>query len=661
MSNTTNIENIAETLISDEDAEHKLQLESISEEIEFMGFIIDLSIKEDLRFECLEKYYALFKDSENCIDLINKITGMYMFSGNKTLSNFLFRICKYSSISTFLKLESAKGLLSFSEILETENEKNPDTTFEQIKKESNQKIILRNKERHEKGFEALNNVCKISHELPTPVRIEAICTLMENDDHKSEANAYFMSVINDNLISCDYRYKTILSLERKKQILNKKFFQKEAFISFFFNDKNMTMYRILSGQYLLQNIEIDTTLRHSIENTLFSFANDTDLDYNLRADSADTLLSLGTDEAKIKARNIIIMLGNAFGNSKTIFENAQNVHTTEIEESVRGILDFLNTIETLQENDTDIKFENIQDSINQILENQKTIKTENICHQCTTTPRGKENILCENLNSSEHHCSEDCLKQCSKHNKIKISLNRIYIDRVLYSKYNNSLINITLKIWSYIHEHEFKEQLVSRLLEELEDMSGTCSTGFASRLCNVISGFGHFNIKISWENQVVANFTGRLNACARKITEPTSKYYTDKNIQNDVIELWLLKNTEELDIYFDMCCREKNISTRNKLKIAHGADINMKTIIEMFLSEDKDAKIERCIEDFEGNVLGEMALNSYKYEDRQHFQRFFRTHFMDIRNEMYEEFKGHVSDVDFDLYIRKAIYTYEGC
>jgi hypothetical protein len=52
----------------------------------------------------------------------------------------------------------------------------------------------------------------------------------------------------------------------------------------------------------------------------------------------------------------------------------------------------------------------------------------------------------------------------------------------------------------------------NRLLEELIEMSGTCSSGFASRLVNVISGFGDFNITISWKDQIIANFSGRLNA-----------------------------------------------------------------------------------------------------------------------------------------------------
>jgi hypothetical protein len=57
-----------------------------------------------------------------------------------------------------------------------------------------------------------------------------------------------------------------------------------------------------------------------------------------------------------------------------------------------------------------------------------------------------------------------------------------------------------------------------RLLEELIDMYGTCSSGFSSRLVNVISGYGDFNLNISWRDQIIANFTGRLNARARDIS-----------------------------------------------------------------------------------------------------------------------------------------------
>jgi hypothetical protein len=51
----------------------------------------------------------------------------------------------------------------------------------------------------------------------------------------------------------------------------------------------------------------------------------------------------------------------------------------------------------------------------------------------------------------------------------------------------------------------------SRLLEELEEMSGTCSSGFAGRLVNTISGFGDFSMQISWRDQISGNLAGRIN------------------------------------------------------------------------------------------------------------------------------------------------------
>ena len=60
------------------------------------------------------------------------------------------------------------------------------------------------------------------------------------------------------------------------------------------------------------------------------------------------------------------------------------------------------------------------------------------------------------------------------------------------------------------------------------------------------------------------------------------------------------------------------------------------------------------------NVLNEMILQSSDFQNRQSFLLFFRTSMLAIREEMYEEFKGLISDDDFDLFFRKSIFTYEG-
>ena len=98
----------------------------------------------------------------------------------------------------------------------------------------------------------------------------------------------------------------------------------------------------------------------------------------------------------------------------------------------------------------------------------------------------------------ENFCSTECEKFYYKNQKIKLSMQRIFMDRALYSKFNNSLLNILLKIYSYIqtrNDESIKEELYKRMIQELEEMSGTCSSGFASRLVNILSGHENFNIR----------------------------------------------------------------------------------------------------------------------------------------------------------------------
>ena len=79
------------------------------------------------------------------------------------------------------------------------------------------------------------------------------------------------------------------------------------------------------------------------------------------------------------------------------------------------------------------------------------------------------------------------------------------------------------------------------------------------------------------------------------------------------------------------------------------------------MKEDEihDRKIQEILENFQGNVLEEMTVNSNDYESRRNFLKFFRKNMLGIRQELYEEFKNHIRDTDFDLYFRAAISSYE--
>ena len=631
-----------------------LNLDDCNEEVIALNFleketlyehILDLSLDQSIRLEAFEKYYEINED--NSIELQNRLSGMYQFSGSKIIQQFIYAICMEGNLSSFLKLEAAKSLLAFDEATEG-SDSDDDEDLATIKKESDDKIIERNNIRKESAYIALNHVCSNLNDMSTPCRVEAICMLMENLKYQEEANEYFKSIIQDKKIDCDFRYKTILSLENKN--IEAEYFLRSACITFLTDVENMTMYRILSAQYLLQKCTLSDSVTKMVEQTLLGFAQEQDLDYNLRADAADTLLSLACNEIKDKAREIIFTLGRVEGYVKTVFDNAQNVHTDTVEESVAEVLEFLSTLSILEINNIPIEFEFVSGKIEKILSDRD-------CKDC------------KNKKDDEDYCSEDCEIQFQKHKNIHIALNRICMDRILYSKFNNTLINILLKIWTFITDNEHEEEMIERLLEELNEMSGTCSSGFASRLVNVISGFGRFNIKISFEEQIVANFTGRLNARARKITDKDSPFFESK--LNDVMKIWLNDNTEIRKSVMKLWTtdniseieRGEYLEYRHKQidnNILASYQPNMKEIIEKYLEEDRDEKIENCIGDFSMSVLNEMTLPPSEFRNRQSFLLFFGVNMLSIREEMYNEFQGLITDSDFDLYIRKAIMVYEG-
>ena len=542
------------------------------DDINYEKYILDLSLRYETRIKLIHRYYI--ENQNNAIEIISRISGMYQFSGAKILEKYLNGIALETKLSDFLNVEAVKGLLSFTEFEEDIYDKDDDE-MKEIKTESNDAIRQRNELRQNIAYESLNIVCsRLGNELATPYKIDVICSLMENEKYKEESSQYFIKVIDDNRIDCDYRYKSILSLERKK-ICDVKFHLYKSLMSFSRNRNNLMLYRILSSQYLLQSIKelmIEDEIKE-IEQNLLEFAENEDNEYNLRADASDVLLSLGSEDMKIKGREIIMKLG---GKGKTIFDNKQNVHVKEIEKSVMAILETICYIQIIKlEDDKLINFDYVNEEI------QKLIDENN----------DKEKIL--------------------------ISLNRIRMDRTLYSLLCITLSVVMVKLWSYICSNENKNEMQKRLLQELEDMAGTCSSGFISRLVNTISGFGDLSIKISFEDQIVSNFSARLNSYAQKICDDDSVFRT--TYFEDVKKLYLKGNREKTD-------------------------------------ETKDT----IIEEFYDSVLNEMMLSSSDYRNRPSFLLFFRTYMSKIREEMFNEFIEYVSESEFDLYFRKALSYYDG-
>ena len=427
--------------------------ERLLSETEIGKTITNLSLPQDFRIYAMERFNETHS-LEETLEFVTKICLMYQFSGTILLQKYLYALCTESNISDILKTTAVKSLCSFDD---------------------------------EAGYKALVFIFP-GLDIPIQLKIELNLILMKNETYKTQARDYFCEIINNKNIQDDFRYKIILSIERQDNIKeeNRDFFITEACVAFI-QENNSIRYRILACQNLLKrNVHTDLA-----EQTLLLFIEDVELDENVRADAADVLLNLGkTDDAMNAARDAIIALG---GKSVTIFDNKQNVHVKEVEESTNKIIEFLYQRPVLRFEGSLITFEYVKKKIKDI------IKTER----------------------EELKIPEDA--EYERGDRMTLALNRINMDRALYSKYSCSLVSILLRVWTYMVKHEESEEIQKRLLQELEEMSGTCSSGYATRLVNTISGFGDCSIRISWRDQIIGNVTGRLNAKIRTITDKKYK------------------------------------------------------------------------------------------------------------------------------------------
>ena len=398
--------------------------------------IINFAYSLKIRMESLEILNNSFP--EITIELLSHLQSMYLFSESKIIEEFLIEIVLSLPISGYNKIEIVKTLINYS---------------------TNNKI----------GYETLNKVIKKVDTLSIPYIVESILILSKCEEYYEDAKNYFCKLINNQDIDCFYRYKILLSLENLNKTQD---FIESACLSFINTDNNLITYKILCCQLILQKYE--SNLRKEIENYLYAFASDEDLAHEIRADAADTLLHLGSESNKELAREIILILGE---NKGSIYSDNENVHRLAIEESANEILEHLNNIN----NNIEINFDTVRSKIENIIKFYKS--TEGTCCICLCDELDNELKLYKT--SCEHIYHPECLAKWSKFktecptcrkelnfdgpfykfdeeklinikvdekekDKIIISLDRISVDRALYSKYNMSVsrnINSSMEIY----------------------------------------------------------------------------------------------------------------------------------------------------------------------------------------------------------------------
>jgi hypothetical protein len=384
------------------------------------------------------------------LNIILELISSYNQTRTSSQYDFLMEILEKTPIDFSYKLEIAKTLLSSNE----------DEIFE-----GNSGNGVSKDPYH--SLEVLKNLLSTTSNIEVIHKLDACKLLLSYIDFIQDAVKNISEVINLDGIDCLFRYRNLINFVNNYPQVD----FTNCFLIFAKNTKNLSRYRILACQNLfLKFPSIPEAICEEI-------ARNEQEEYNVRADAADILIRLGSEEGKKIGREIIKTLGKDINKLNNIYSDRQNVHTDEISVCINNY---------------------IHDVLGPMV---VKMNSEKVIEEI------KQNNLFKILNDPQK-------------DKILASLLRIMLDKDVYPC-SQSLSTIFVKVYQLIQEHSESEEILKRLFEELEDMADTCSTGHVNRLIGVLQTYG-FTLDIGFKQQLKAYLTHRFQK--RINTIPDEQY-----------------------------------------------------------------------------------------------------------------------------------------
>lgn len=114
---------------------------------------------------------------------------------------------------------------------------------------------------------------------------------------------------------------------------------------------------------------------------------------------------------------------------------------------------------------------------------------------------------------------------------IEKSIEYIRISTATFGEKRLSLCDILVSVWLFIINHAQRADLELRLIEELKDMNGLCSTGHVARLVNVIQGFTS-----SEELQIRISDAEQCKAVVGQYLSNVLKECKDENVLDGILD-----------------------------------------------------------------------------------------------------------------------------
>lgn len=331
----------------------------------------------------------------------------------------------------------------------------------------------------------------LNSSVPLPERFLAFKRMYQSPymDKNTRCIRILLHVLADDSLSKEDRFQWLTQLKFSSDSLEVCLY---GYVYWFYTYNEPLLYTLLSAQFILTHPLLNYPMINShvkySQQWLYRLAKK-EGDHAIRSEAADILLRLGTPQYRIAAETIIHELGQEFvsRHERTLYTNTQNVHEiTSVEQAIKLI-----TNEVLL-----IQLDSILDWLQGI-----------------------------------------------QHFTALSSFQRMMMDTGLF--YGYRMTELICYVVQRIRASSHKNELEKRLLEEMTEMNGWCSTGHVIRLVNVFQGFDpliqismslHAEIKAA----VFARYRTHLKTCSIELQEEVAMCFCqdDKTLLIEFMETY---------------------------------------------------------------------------------------------------------------------------
>ena len=507
--------------------------------------------------------YIIYKLNKN-----NKINKNKNFETNSYLENYGNKLKSNISQTTFEifhndnKLNSGIDLLSIKNKSKQQKYEIQNIEYHPLIKKISNVIIGRYKLKNK-------DIAKIVYYNVNEYIIVNICKI--NKDNK-KINKNLDNIFNDKYKLNEIIDKTSLNISR-----------------ILFDIVNDPLTKILIGQYIINksnsNVEINNIYKDIID-----IAKNSKYSVDIRMNAID-ILNLSNNKKYIEI-------------SKTLIQSIRNIRTENVNQTFDNHLNIvINNVKTKKQNQIQITkntnipqqgFGNIhQQPIELLVDiNGNTfpippdIDTPPLQRQIEIKKPSRsiyedgQNVHNTKINESTLNTASELINKYNpstrieytyynklyKDEKIENSIHRINTDTSTFGKGFN-LYSVFQSLLNLIEQHPQKNELNKRLIDELIDMSGKCSTGHLSRLINVLQGF-ETNLKIKVEIDIKDEIYAKIKHLIEKNImeqENMDEIMEDILSENKTIYIEFVKNTIN-DNISEMLNEYKNIDNKEVIK-----------------------------------------------------------------------------------------------